>query len=63
MKKQKVLKTEAKKADNVSESLNNINEKVENIDDVELDENQLDQVSGGTINPGMSDDDGDVFNG
>ena len=61
MKKQKGLQTEAKKAEKASESLNNINEEVERTVDVELTEDQLDTVSGGTINPGMSGDD-DVFN-
>ena len=51
MKKQKVVNAEAKKTNKVSESLDNINEKIENTDDVELTDVQLDVVSGGTINP------------
>jgi hypothetical protein len=62
MKQQKNLQTEAKKVEKASESLNNINEQVENADDIELTEDQLDVVSGGTINPGMSGDDG-IFKG
>jgi len=54
MKRQKNLQTEAIKEEKASESLNNINEQVENADDIELTEDQLDVVSGGTINPGLS---------
>ena len=53
MKKQKILQTEAKKADKATESLDNIDEKVENTDDIELTEDQLDVVSGGAINPAV----------
>ena len=54
MKRQKNLQTEAIKEEKASESLNNINEQVENADDIELTEDQLDVVSGGTINPGFA---------
>lgn len=61
MKEQKVLRSKANKAEKAPELLNTANPETEHNDDLELTDDQLDVVSGGTINPGMAGDDDDIF--